>query len=75
MFCQNRLISATEEVRKEIQDVQGTVVRERESVEGLIEGARELIETVRGENNTQMEKNMANSLPPHFFNPTNHLNA
>ena len=60
-FCQSRLIAATEDLSKLIQNVSSTCTKDKTSLETLIGCARELIETTRNENNTRHDSRMEES--------------
>ena len=57
-FCQNRLISSTEDLSKIIQNAYSTFSQDKEKLETLLGSARDLIQTIRNENITQNDENM-----------------
>jgi hypothetical protein len=65
-FCQNRLITSTEDLSKMIQNAYTTFSQDKEKLESLIDNAKELLQSVRDENATQNEQNMNTSIdsPP-----------
>ena len=63
-FCQSRLITATEDLSKMVQNVSSTFTQDKTNLETLIGNARELIETARHENNTRHDNCMKESTPP-----------
>jgi hypothetical protein len=62
-FCQNRLLSSTQDLSKMIQTVSNTLTDDKTSLETLLASTRTLIDSIREENITHHNQNMKNSPP------------
>ena len=62
-FCQNRLLSATEDLGKIVQNVSSSFGEDKRNLEGMIGEARALIEGVKQENMARHDRNMNDSMP------------
>jgi hypothetical protein len=63
-FSQNRLLSATEDLGKIVQNVSSSFGEDKRNLEGMIGEARALIEGIKQENMTRHDRNMNDSTRP-----------
>jgi hypothetical protein len=63
-FCQNRLLSATEDLGKIVQNVATLFGEDKRNLEGMIGEANALIEGVKQENIARHDRNMNDSIRP-----------
>ena len=60
-FCQNRIISSTQDLTKLIQNSYSAFSQDTQKLETLIFSTKDIIQTIQDENTTQNEKNATTS--------------
>jgi hypothetical protein len=67
VFCQNRLLAFSGDITKMIQDVSSTFTQDKENLTTFLGSVKELMETCRQGNRTQLEEIMNNSIIPGVY--------